>query len=120
MTEWKIKVLKKLKINFNRIKANPRKNNFEILKDEKSLKDLEEIHSKFIVVPIDKASNNIAIVCKPFYFRTLLDEIGINQNGNDTYKILDQTETVLVNMQKRFINATASGLPISSSKLPFL
>ena len=120
LTEWKIKLLKKLKINFNRIRANPRKNNFEILKDEKCLKDLEEIHSKYIVVPIDKASSNIALVCKPFYFRTLLDEIGIIQNGNDTYKILDQTENVIVNMQKRFIHATASGLPILSNKLPFI
>ena len=120
LSEWKIKLLEKLKNNFSRIKAKPRKKNYEILKDEKNLKDLKDIHSYFIVVPIDKAPNNIALVCKVFYFRTLLDEIGIEHNGNDTYKILDQTEDTLVNMQKRFIYATAPGLRISSSRLPFV
>ena len=33
--------------------------------------------SKFVLVPIDKASNNIAFVCKRFYTQVLLEELGL-------------------------------------------
>jgi len=38
---------------------------------------LDQLHERFVLVPTDKASNNIAIVCKYFYIKTLLEEIGI-------------------------------------------
>ena len=38
---------------------------------------LEEFHKKYVVVPIDKASNNVAIICKKFYVSRLLEEVGV-------------------------------------------
>ena len=43
LSEWKTKLLDKLKTSYKNVKANPRKNNFEILKDEKNLKDLKSL-----------------------------------------------------------------------------
>ena len=44
-------------------------------------------HSKkrFVLVPTDKASNNIAIICKRYYDKGILNEIGVFGNGNNTY-----------------------------------
>ena len=38
-----------------------------------------------MLVPINKASNNIAIICKRFYVKVILEEIGILDVGNRTY-----------------------------------
>ena len=34
--------------------------------------ELPEIHEKFVVVPADKASNNIVFVCKTHYINCLV------------------------------------------------
>ena len=54
------------------------------LYDDEVKKCLEELHKNFVIVPIDKASNNIAIICKIFYISKILDELGIPNNTSDT------------------------------------
>lgn len=38
------------------------------------------------MVPIDKAANNVSIICKRFYVEVILKEIGILGEGNNTYQ----------------------------------
>ena len=48
---------------------------------------LDNIHKDFVVVPIDKATGNIALVCKRFYASVITRELGLNNNSStDTYK----------------------------------
>ena len=61
-----------------------------ILEDEDALAALSDLHSKFVVVPIDKASNNVALVCKRFYVQKLLDEVGVPGDMSSTYKMSDR------------------------------
>ena len=37
------------------------------------------------MVPIDKAANSVAIICKRYYAEVMLKEIGIIGTGNNTY-----------------------------------
>ena len=47
---------------------------------------LEKLHREFVLVPIDKAANNIAIICKRHYIEVILKEIGhLGEEGNHTY-----------------------------------
>jgi hypothetical protein len=49
-------------------------------------KDLERLHEEFVLVPADKASNNIVFVCKTHYYNCILNELGIDSTfGNPTY-----------------------------------
>ena len=49
---------------------------------------LAEIQEKFVVVPADKASNNIMFVCKTHYINCLMDGLGIiTMTGNPTYNL---------------------------------
>ena len=57
LSEWKVKLLSKVKTKLEKVKKHPRKVPLEVLKDPKVLEDLKELHSKFIFVPVDKASN---------------------------------------------------------------
>ena len=50
--------------------------------------ELAEIHEKFVVVPADKASNNIMFVCKTHYINCLMEEFGMStMTGNPTYNL---------------------------------
>ena len=59
-----------------------------VFKDQEAVKCLSSLHDKYVIVPADKASNNIVFVCKSYYFECLIKELGINSNtsGNTTYK----------------------------------
>ena len=48
---------------------------------------LTELESKYVLVPADKAGNNIIFFCKYYYVHTLMEELGINsrRNRNSTY-----------------------------------
>jgi hypothetical protein len=50
------------------------------------INELERLHGEFVLVPADKACNNIVFVCKANYYNCILNELGINSTfGNPTY-----------------------------------
>ncbi len=59
-----------------------------IFKDPQVIEELSCLHDKYVVVPADKASNNIVFVCKKHYIDCLIKELGINNTlGNPTYTL---------------------------------
>ena len=87
MVEAKIASLKR-KIKFNKVSS--------ILKRQDVVDYLNELHSKFVIVPIDKAANNVAFICKRFYVEVILREIGIISRGNETYVKIDRDRMDIV------------------------
>jgi hypothetical protein len=59
-----------------------------VFNDQEAVKCHSSLHDKYVIVPADKASNNIVFVCKSYYFECLIKELGINNNtsSNTTYK----------------------------------
>ena len=53
----------------------PSKKYIPALKDSAVLKELSELHNQFVLVPVDKASKNVAIICKSFYFQIIHKEL---------------------------------------------
>ena len=91
--EWKTNLLKLVdnKIAVLKNKINP-KETISILSDNICKKSLREIHNKFVLVPIDKAANNIAFICKRFYASVIVKELGlqnINSANSSTYESLN-------------------------------
>ena len=68
LSSWRNKVLEIVKSRVNYIKRfkKPYKTN-PVLKDPEVINYLQKLHDKFVIVPIDKAQNNIAFVCKTYY-----------------------------------------------------
>ena len=64
--EWKEKIFEKVntKIHFLKTKLKQIKTR-SVLKDPEVQQCLENIHRHFVVVPIDKASNNYAFITMP-------------------------------------------------------
>ena len=44
------------------------------------LQDIKILHKDFVVVLIDKANGNVALVCKIFYASVITRELGLNNN----------------------------------------
>ena len=79
---------------------------------EKALKQLQK---DFVLIPVDKAGNIIAIICKYYYISTLKEEItsanfsAVNSNIED-----------IPNAHKQFLNKFSIEVDNKHSKLPFL
>ena len=43
---------------------------------------LDIIHKDFVVVPLDKATGNITLICKRFYASVITRELGLNNNSS--------------------------------------
>ena len=91
--------------------------------DQPDVKDtLHKLHANYVLVPADKAANNVIIVCKKYYIDTLVKELGINNVNinNPTYIPIDDSFETIMKSHNQFI--TSVGLEISEEdqNLPYL
>ena len=83
---WKSAILTKDEKTISRLETRikPSRSN-PILKQVDVISCLEALQKKFVIVPIDKASNNVAIICKRYYVEVILNEISVIGTENNTY-----------------------------------
>ena len=63
-----------------------------VLKSRKHLESLKSLHEKYVLVPADKAANNVIVVCKKYYLEVVMREI----TATTTYEpvVRDKTEVI--------------------------
>ena len=95
LEEWKSCVIQKVQERIAFLKRDkfkfitaPRK----VLHTKEAKDELERLHKDFVMVPTDKASNNVSFICKKFYIEKILEETGQN-----TYERINDNENVVVN-----------------------
>ena len=91
-----------------------------ILQDEDVKTSLAELHSKFVVVPIDKAANNVALICKRFYIQKLLDEVGVPGNASSTYKLSEEDPSNVIHNNALLCDKFGISLDERLQTLPFM
>ena len=74
--EWKAEVIKvvteKIETLKDTYKERPLK---KVMKRKESIEELQRLQNKYVMVPIDKTSNNIGFICKRYYYKLLVDEL---------------------------------------------
>ena len=91
----------------------------KILLDPKVKRDLKHIQRNFVLVPADKAANNIIIICKKFYYSVLVDELKIGTNNpNNTYQLVNDTLLNIVTEHQTFLNSYSISLSTKDQDLP--
>ena len=70
-----------------------------ILNSDKHLKSLRQLHSKYVLVPADKASNNVIVVCKKYYLEIVLREV----NATTTYECVTEEYGNLVDGHSKYM-----------------
>ena len=67
---------------------------FDALSSPDKRAALENVHKDFLVVPIDKAIRNIALIFKRFYASVIDKELGFgNNNTTYTYNSINNSST---------------------------
>ena len=86
---------------------------------------LKSLHENFVLVPTDKASNNIAVICKKFYIEKSMQELGIyqdiisSQKDDNTYVRVDKNPQDIIKRHKRYVTSNLN-IDKVTEKLPFL
>ena len=81
---------------------------------------LRRLHDDFVLVPADKAANNVIVVCKKYHIETLIKELGIkttNISPNSTY--IPSTDEILKSYCK-FIESVGLEMSEEDKNLPYL
>ena len=60
-----------------------------VLKNKVHLNNLEYIHENFVLVPADKASNNVIIVCKKYYLDVVIRELSSTSTYQEVRRSCD-------------------------------
>ena len=92
----------------------------QVLRDPDVSNYLTDLHSKFVLVPIDKASNNVAIICKRFYIEKLLSEVGLLGNPNNTYQISEINPNKIIDTNIHFCKSLSLSVNDKMKCLPFM
>ena len=83
---------------------------------------LDNIHKDFVVIPIDKATGNIAPVCKRFYGSVITRQLGLNNNSStNIYNNaggLSANDIIDKNIRDLKIKFGIDSIPIENHRLP--
>ena len=103
---------KKIEDIRRKIRWRPRK---PILKQEEVQKELKYLQDKFVLLPIDKASNNIGFVCKQYYYEIINKEV-----SSSTYeKQMLTSEEIIQQLVEKCHNA-GFRIPEEDKHLPLI
>ena len=86
-----------------------------------SLRRLHDVF--FVLVPSDKAANNVIVVCKRYYIETLIKELGINTTNispNSTYIPSTDSFDEILKSHCKFIESVRLEMSEEDKNLPYL
>ena len=88
LSEWKDQIKELVVERISSLKEKIQSPKPKILNDPDVKDTLRRLHDDFVLVPADKAANNVIVVRKKYHIETLIKELGINTTNispNSTY-----------------------------------
>ena len=110
---WKNDLLTIIKDKLGHIKIRRFKK--PTLFNKKVKSDLKNLHSDFVLVPTDKASSNISIVCKKYYHECMVTEL-----SSDVYEHVQQSESDISCRHVKEMNDLDIKIEEENNALPFI
>ena len=91
----------------------------QVLKDKSHFKYLQDLHEEFVLVPADKASNNVLVVCKKYYLDVVSKELSSKDtNGPKTYEECSDNVDVIVKQHLLYMSSNNVKIPEVMTQLP--
>ena len=83
LTNWEQEVVGYIKEKIRYLqRKHVRRRKKQVLLDTKHREYLEDFHKQYVLVPADKAANNVIVVCKKHYLDVVLSELQVNNHSN--------------------------------------
>jgi len=96
MNDWVFNVSELVDVKIQQLKSKNYPKVKEKLKDQNVIQALNSLHNQYVLVPIDKATGNVAIICQQYYARVLAQELGLLGPGNHTYKSINNVSSDII------------------------
>ena len=85
---------------------------------------LSDLHNKHVFIPADKAPDNIIIICKRYYIKTLIKELELDNcstlTRNSTYISCQMSYEDILNSHDTFMKSLGIELSDDHRRLPYL
>ena len=79
LSEWKDQLKELVADRTSNLKGHFTSHKCKVL-DQPDVKDtLHKLHANYVLIPADKAANDVIIVCKKYYIDTLVKRVGNKQ-----------------------------------------
>ena len=80
---------------------------------------MQDLHEEFVLVPADKASNNVLVVCKKYYLDVVIKELSSKDtNGPKTYEECSDNVDVIVKQHLLYMSSNNIKIPEVMTQLP--
>ena len=96
---WKVELLSNIKCKIDEFKTY---HLATILDNNINKSYLHSFQNKFVMVPVDKASNNISIICKSFYVQVLQQEVINSGNFNPVLLTKSSAIKLVINYMTKY------------------
>ena len=90
----------------------------QVLKDTRCRTALQEFHNEYVLVPADKASNNIIIVCKKYYSEVIRNELAGKSGKASTYVHCRDSVDQIVQKHLAYMHSTKIKVAEDMKRLP--
>ena len=111
-SEWKTMVLENVWTNLDKKKSINANN---VLSKKNVIDELERLHEQYVLVPTDKAANNVTIMCKKFYL-SLID----NEINSTNFQKENITPEEVIKVHSSFLASVGIKLDKDNEHLPFI
>ena len=119
LNEWAGTVKLLIENNINRLKSRGHKTKKrQVLKDTRCRTALQELHNEYVLVPADKASNNIIIVCKKYYSEVIRNELAGKSGKASTYIHCRDSVDQIVQKHLAYMHSTKIKVAEDMKRLP--
>ena len=124
VSSWKEMVKCQIEERISKLKQNFKHPTGKVLQNVGTKACLSGLHNKYVFVPADKAPNNIIIICKRYYIKTLIKELGFNNCStparNSTYISCQMSSEDIVSTHNTFMKSLGIELSEEDKRLSYL
>ena len=94
LEEWSERVKLIIQNKINNLQRRNFRSCHKLLEDRHVMAQLRELQEKYVLVPADKAGNNMIFLCKYCYIHTLIEELDTNSGSTIYFTYEKQDVTV--------------------------
>ena len=121
LSEWVKAVRSLIQLRIKKLRRSMNAKATSIFDNPDVAETLASIHNEYVVVPADKAPNNIICICKKHYVECLIQELGIDgSDGSPTYTALTFTKDEIIDNHMSVISSYGISFPKDDCDLPSL
>ena len=122
LSEWKDQLKELVEGRISNLKGHFKSPKCKVLNQHDVKDTLHKLHANSVLVPADKAANNVIVVCKKHYNDTLVKELGINNinSNNPAYIPIDDLFETIVKSHNNFTTSVGLEMSEEDQNLPHL